>query len=281
MQEIVKFFTTIPIAVWSGLFGAFAALAGVIVTIYANHKRLRSEQKYQSVENDKKRFAELRHEVYLEAAKEIVNVGFYIGRLPQIDPQKESIGEGFAGFLTTMGKLQLVAESSTSLLVGKLVTGYGELFMRALTSTVPLQEAKFESDLNNGLALRAQEKVEDILREIATLNKSQNTSRDVFDAHTEYFKFHQEQVAEHRLKVKEATELHIGLQLDFSKWLLLEQQKLIEDTVSVQIAIRQDLGLEDVEAFRKETIRMWEARLALGNKFLQELESKIQSQLKE
>jgi hypothetical protein len=270
---MIALLNSIPIVIWSGLFGAFLALTGVLLSNRENRKRLEVELKHKEAENEKERFADLRHQIYLSAAEEIVKVNVYVSRFVQIDMTQENIGDGFSLFSSIMAKLQLVAEPKTSLLVGKLVTTYGEMFGRAMTEIVPLQLAQQAAKINKVFLAKSEASVETTLQEIAMVQKAGNPSRTSYETHEQYLKFHEAQASGYCEKMKNADRTSIGLQLSFMKWLLNAQIQAMPDMLAVLIAIRSDLGLVDKDGeFRLQTETIFNKRFDSARGFIAQVE---------
>jgi hypothetical protein len=172
LMQIFLYLTKIPDVVWSGLLASALTLAGVMLSNRSNTKRLIKQLSHDSEEKEKDRINLLRKDVYLKAAEEMAKVNGYLGKIPQLDPTKESIGDGLSEFFAVAARLQLVSQPHTSQLAAELVTRYGEILLSLLAKASPIHKLNIDISIAGDFYDRNQAEVTRILAEMAQLNES-------------------------------------------------------------------------------------------------------------
>lgn len=272
-MAISAFITSIPDVIWSGVIASVLTLSGVLISNWSNSNRHKAQLKHDSDEKAKERKANLRREVYLLAAEELVKANNHLGKLPQLDITKSNPADGLQGFFAAAAKLQLVSEPKTSLLVSELVTTYGELVLKAISKTLPIQELRVDIAIRDDHYNRAQAEVSRILATMTQFNESAQTDAIAFAALQRSFEFHQGQatiIASEREGLwKQQNSLHIT----FVKELLTEMKVIGEQQVPVMVEIRRELDLAgDADEFLQQMNNQWKRISSQLDAVLYELE---------
>lgn len=171
-MQILYYLTKIPDVVWSGLLASALTLAGVMLSNWSNTKRLVKQLSHDSEEKAKDRINSLRKDVYLKAAEEMAKANGYLGKITQIDPTKENVGDGLSEFFAASAKLQLVCQPNTAQLAGELVTRYGEILLGLIAKASPVHSLKTTIRTADDFYDRNQAEVTRILAEMTQLNES-------------------------------------------------------------------------------------------------------------
>jgi hypothetical protein len=154
-NELLGVLRSVPDVIWSGLIASVLALGGVLIIDGRNTKRLKLQLEHDANEKAKERTATLRREVYLPAMEELVNANAHLASLPQLDLSKVNAADGLREFFGASAKLQLVAEPKTAVLANELTALYGELVLKLVAKSVPLQMARTDIGINDDLCSKA------------------------------------------------------------------------------------------------------------------------------
>ena len=255
---ISSYLSSIPDVVWSGVIASFLTLSGVMLSNLSNTNRLRLQLQHESDEGAKQRKADLRKEVYLQAAEELVKANAYLGSLPQTDFAKVNIGGGMQGFLVAAAKLQMIAESSTSLLMGDLVGTYNELFLKIVAKALPIQNLQIDIGIRDEHLKKAQSEVSRVLAAMTQYNESATNDPAIFDALNNSFEFFQEQVTKFTVERDDLMKRKHALALPLTKEIVNELKAVGEQGMHVLIAIRQEIDVGgNTEQFLEQMEKQW------------------------
>jgi hypothetical protein len=244
---------SIPDVVWSAVIASVLTLSGVLVSNHSNTNRLKIQLRHDAEQKAAERTAVLRREVYLRATEELTKANSYLASLPQADLTQTNAAQGLQGFFAEAAKLQLVAEPQTALLVNQLVADYGELLLKLLARLGPLQRARIDITICNGLYEQSQSEIKRLLAEMAKFNEGLQTNHAVFEVLQESYNFHQEQAQRYSSERAEHWNVFNKGNLEFCRDLAHEMQHLSELQIPVLVAIRQDLGLTgELDTFREQ-----------------------------
>ncbi|CAN5433128.1 hypothetical protein BH10PSE16_BH10PSE16_25220 [soil metagenome] len=258
MPQVIEFLRSVPDVIWSGLIASLLTLSGVLIANGSNTKRLRIQLQHDGAEKSRERTATLRREVYLCAVEELTKANSYLASLPQSDPTKANLADGFQDFFGAAAKLQLVAEPKTALLVNQLVATYGELLLRLMQRAIPLYKTRSDISINDDLYIKAQVQVTRILAEMAKFNEAAHVNDAVFAALQRSFEGYQAQTVKYAADRKVAWEKFNGLNVEFCRQLLTEMRTVGEQQIPVLVEIRRDLGLTtELTAFRQQMELQW------------------------
>lgn len=259
MPCLFEWIALIPDVIWSGVIASLLTLSGVLISNRSNTNRLRIQLDHDSNEKKRERNAVLRKEVYLETVEELTKAHAHLGNLAQLDPEKENLGDGMQGFFSSAAKLQLVAESSTALLVNELVGKYGSFLMRAIARAIPLHQARAQIKIEDHLYDQAQSQVIRVLGEMTKFNESAQSDEGVFNALYRSYEGFQKQAETHANLRHQAWEDFNHRVAPFSIWLISELMKIGHEQIVVIVEVRRDLGLTtDLDVFRAQMEEQWQ-----------------------
>ncbi len=258
LQSLVTSLSLVPDVVWSGIVASVITLSGVMLSNASNTRRLMLQLKHDAVQKSKDRLADLRRDVYLNAAEEMVKAGNHLSGLPQMDPAKQNLADGFQGFFQSAAKLQLVADLDTSKYIGDLVTIYGELWLKLLGKVQPIHERKSEIAIANGFLDQEQSEVTRLLAAMANYNESAQSDQAIFAALQRSFDFHQGRVIKLSEDIQRLWEDHNLLHKTFVIEHLEDVKLIGEAQIPVAVALRRELELGwDVADFQRQLIARW------------------------
>lgn len=273
-MAICAFITSIPDVIWSGVIASVLTLSGVLISNWSNTNRLKAQLEHDSDEKAKERKANLRREVYLLAAEELVKANNHLAKLPQMDISKSNPADALQEFFASAAKLQLVSEPKTSFLVSELVTTYGELVLKAISKTRPIQELRMGITIRDDHYNRTQAEISRILAAMTQFNESAQTDAAVFTALQNSFEFHQGQAAQLASEREELWKQHNSLHIGFVKELVAEMKLIGERQIPVMVEIRRELDLKcDADEFLQQMRKQWERISIQLDTVLRELET--------
>lgn len=243
-MQILYYLTKIPDVVWSGLLASALTLAGVMLSNMSNTKRLLKQLSHDSEEKGKDRINSVRKDVYLKAAEEMAKANGYLGKIPQLDPTKENLGDGLSEFFAAAAKLQLVSQPNTALLTGELVTRYGEILLGLLPQASPVHNLNSEIRLASDFYDRNQAEVTRVVAEMTQLNESGQPNPVRFAALERSYESAQ-QAANHFAEARSnASKQHAAAMREYTIALLNEIRSIGLLQVQLTAAIRSELSLE-------------------------------------
>lgn len=242
-MQILCYLREIPDVVWSGLLASALTLTGVMLSNWSNTRRLIKQLSHDSEEKGKDRINSLRKDVYLKAAEEMAKVNGYFGKIPQIDPSKENIGDGLSEFYAVAAKLQLVSQPHTSKLAGELVTRYGEILLSLLGMASPIHGLNIDIRVTGDFYERSHAEVTRILAEMAQLNESGQPNAVRFAALKSSYESAQQAANKFADERSKAYEKHGVAMREYTIALLKEIRSVGALQVQFTAAIRAELSL--------------------------------------
>jgi hypothetical protein len=244
MQILVTILQSIPSEFWASIAGAVFALSGVVLSNRSSAARLRLQLQHDAAEKSKERTTSMRREVYLQTIEELCKANAHLAALPNIDPAKSNIGEGFQGFFSSAARLQLVAETRTVLLVNALAGDYMELVFKLLACVQPAHSAKQDIEIANDLYSEGKDEIKRILGEIRKINESGAPNPAALHSLERSFDFQQSQCAKHASDRDAAWTRFHQANITFQKTVLASIRELAPRQIPVMMGLRHDLGLD-------------------------------------
>ncbi|MBF4554843.1 hypothetical protein H7698_02070 [Pseudomonas sp. p50] len=268
---------SVPNVIWSGVIAATLTLGGVFASNRSNTNRLKIQLEHDSLEKQKERISTLRREVYLRSAEEMTKAFSYLGSLPKADFSDTNNTEKLQDFFASSAKLQLIAEPKTALLVNELTGAYGELTIKLIGKTIPIQDCLIEIKINDEHYNQAQNEVNRILAEMTRLNENCNATQENMAALIRSFDFQSSQAKIYADARNKAWSTQNYLHFDFCRELIPEIRVIAEMQIPVIIEIRRDLGLTvDIDLFREQLVSQLEKMKTALNSVLDALEANQQ-----
>jgi hypothetical protein len=240
-MNIYTLISDIPDVIWSGVIASLLTLSGVMLSNRSNTKRLQLQLKHDSDEKSKQRKADLRKEVYLRAAEELVKANAHIASLPQLDITKVNPADGLQGFFSAAAKLQMISEPNTYLKTSEIVCDYSELLLKGMQKNKPIYDLQIDINISNNSYEREQAEVSRILAAMAQFNESGGGDGAVFEVLSRSFEFHQAQASKFSKERDEfwgrKNALHTACVKDF----IVDMKLISERSIELLIEIRKEL----------------------------------------
>lgn len=232
----------IPDVVWSGLIASTITLLGVFLLNVSNSSRLRLQLKHDSNEKERERAAELRRDVFLPAAEELIKAMNFMSGLPKADLRKINPMEGVQGFFAASAKLHLVADERTAEPVAEFSAAFGQLLMRVIAKIVPLQTIQIDIEILDGLYEKFQADANRVLSERGRMVETGNNDRALFELLGKAFEMHQEMATGYAQERAEKWNSYNELMRQFVFFLMTELKAVSQLQIPLLVALRRDLG---------------------------------------
>lgn len=232
----------VPDVVWSGVIASTITLLGVFLANLSNNRRLRLQLNHESIEKERARAADLRRDVFLPAAEELIKAMNFLSGLPKADLRKINPMEEVQGFFAASAKLHLVADERTAEPVAEFSAAFGQLLMRVISKIVPLQTIQIDIEILDGLYEKFQADANRVLSERGRMVETGNNDRALFELLGKAFETHQEMATEYAQERAEKWERYNELMREFVIFLMTEMRAVSQLQIPLLVALRRDLG---------------------------------------
>ncbi len=239
---MLKQINLIPDVVWSGLIASTITLLGVFLVNVSNNRRLRIQLKHDSNEKERERAADLRRDVFLPAAEELIKAMNFLSGLPKADLRKINAMEGVQGFFAASAKLHLVADERTAGPVAEFSAAFGQLLMRVIAKIVPLQTIQIDIEILDGLYEKFQADANRVLSERGRMVETGNNDRALFELLGKASEMHQEMATGYAQERAEKWKSYNELMRQFVLFLMTELRAVSQLQIPLLVALRRDLG---------------------------------------
>lgn len=255
---LYELITRIPDIVWSGLIASILTLSGVLLSNWSNTGRLKLQLNHDSQEKSKQRKSDLRRDVYLKVAEEIVKVNMYLPSIPQLDFAKVNVSDAMRDFFSAATKLQMVAEVQTSLQVIKLLSYYNELLLKVVAKSIPIQQLQKDIAIQTEHYDVVQLEIKRILEVMAHLNESGDSDRTSLGILTRSLEFQQDVASKVFAKKENLLAQYKIIHLEFLREFIPEMKIIGHLTVPLMVEIRRELDVGgEIDAFMIEMEDQW------------------------
>ena len=240
---MLKLLNTIPVNIWSVVLGSIIAFGGVLISNWSQSRRLKIQLKHDAQINAIDRKSDLRKEVYLSAAEELVRANYYLGALTQIDFTKTNIGDGLQDFFASAAKLSLVAEEDTGKHLNELIVAYSDVLFKLMAYVMPISDLRNKVKIINEHYENTQTEIQRILAEMRRYNESCNQDDRIFGVLDSSFKFQQKSASDLSNERNQClTEITENTKR-FSIQLMEEMKTLSMLQAPVMVGIRKELDI--------------------------------------
>ena len=242
-MQVLIFLTKIPDVVWAALLASALTLVGVMLSNRSSTNRLLKQLSHDSEEKRRDRVNSLQKKVYLNAAEEMAKANGYLGKIPQIDPTKENLGDGLSTFFAAAAKLQLVSQPETARLANELVTRYGEILFNLMAKASKIHKVKTDIRIADDFYENHRAEVTRILAEMTQLNESGQPNPNRFSALRHSFENAQQATKYYAEERSKAYEQQNSAMREYVIALLTEVRSVGLLQVQLTAAIRNELNL--------------------------------------
>lgn len=271
-MSIVDLLLKIPAVVWSGIVASAITLSGVLLINWSNTNRLKLQLGHDAAEKAKQRKADIRKEVYLLAAEQIVKANMHLATLPQLNLSETNASDGLQGFFAAAAKLQIIAETKTALMVSELVGFYAELLFKMLAKARPIHDLETSARIAGEHYDRASSEISRILSSMAQYNESAKLDEPAFIALNHSFEAQQKLADKYSKERNDFLSRKNSLHLAFTQELLLEMKKVSKESMLTMIEIRKELEVSsDINEFMRQLERQHQKITTQMNAFLEKL----------
>lgn len=247
-MHVLQYSELIPDVVWAAILASALTLLGVMVSNRGNTKRLLKTLAHESAEKAADRIHSLRKDIYLSAAEEIAKVSNYLGKIPQIDPAKENIADGMAGFFAASMKLQLVAEPATAKLANELTARYSEILFALLAKANPVHTLQSQITITSDFYEQKCAEASRALAEMTQLNESGRVDQPRFEALQRSLEYSQQAAARYAEDRSKSFDARNAAMQEYTIALLKEMRSVGPLQMRLVAAIRSELALATDQA---------------------------------
>jgi hypothetical protein len=223
-----------------------------LISNWSNSKRLKVLLKHESELKAIERKADMRREVYLNAAEELVRANNYLSSLSQVDLTKTNIGDGLQSFFVSSVNLRLVAEEETGKALNELIIAYGNLLFKLMIKPIPIIEQKNEIYIINGHYAEAQTEIKRILTAMNRQNESGAPDERIFTMLDSSFQFKQKRLKELADERNKCWEKANEYTREFIPLLMNEMKMRAILQAPVIVGIRKELDIDtNIESYKE------------------------------
>lgn len=267
---LLKLLEAVPPVIWSGLLASVVALLGVMVGHWGTSKRFREQLAHDSRQKALDRLSTLRKDLYSRAGDTFVRTSQHLASLNSKASANANLADGLTDFLALSAQISLVATDRTRTLIGTLSIEMSEGLLKLLPEAAPCHREHYLIELADEAVDAAQAEIDSALQGMRQLNDSGVMDIAKFEALQRRFNEASTRMDEqHALRMAAYKRLHAANQ-HFNRQVQRVIGGFSEIQMEVQIALREEMGLEtDREAFREQS-RMARRRMrratAVANK---------------
>lgn len=262
IQQVADALARVPDGAWGFMAGAVVTITTTIIGNRHSRKQQKTQLDHATSEGQKQRLVEMRKNVYLPAAEELVKANTFIGSLTSVDLTKVDIGEKLSGFFAAMIKLQIVGAPETARAANNLASSYGEVLHECLVTAVPIRNAVTELEAWDIQYNANLSEVERLGAAMKQYNESGANEPEKFHTLDQSSQWHQNELAtieEKRIALRadrlELTSAFARRIPDHITTLLTEHSKLL-------VRIRAELDVDGSSAFLEDMLKAQQARIA-------------------
>jgi len=284
---INQFFDAIPQAapdlspLLTGLIGAIAALAGVLLSNRSNAKRLDKQlfhdeqlRKLQleadSFQKGQDRLAALRKEVYLQIPRQTAHVIQFLGNLSQTDLREISKLNPIGEFGAVAAQASVLSDVPTGRALNRLGVAFAETFMQELVALDSLQDVRSDIQLREARQHVVLEDINRIQRQQQLDSERGNISREEREGQNFWLSNRLKEYEELSTQLSDLRARQQRLIFEYHHDQFPRTARIMELNIEVMKCVRAELGLEhDLEAYEAE---MRDSRDRLGTAMLQLME---------
>ena len=126
-MNILDLIEQVPAVIWSAVIASLLALGGVLLSNWISLRSLNRKMSYDAEEAARKRKSDIRKEVYLDNAIQLVKANIFLSSLPTrpltpVDPE-----DGLSGLNVAMAKLQMLMEFESAILAADIGAQYAKI----------------------------------------------------------------------------------------------------------------------------------------------------------
>jgi hypothetical protein len=273
-MNLLDLVSSIPSAVWTALLAALAALAGVFLANRSNTTRMRIQLSHDSQEKAQQRLADLRRDVYLTAAEELVKANAFLGSIAQTDLAQPDLTAPIQGFIVAAAKMQLVSHSATTPLVADLVATFSEALFRSLILARPMQDARTGAKIADELYRGEQKELSRIVSAMREQNESDRSDSQAFARLDRSFATARAQSDKYAEERGACQKQLVKSQLEFMKTFSPMIKEIGRKSVLVTVALRRELDLDgDLALFETQQRMQWARMDAALDAFAKSIDS--------
>lgn len=249
-MDLIDLIERIPATIWSAVIASLLAFGGVLLSNWISLRALTVRIRHEAEEAERKRKSDIRKEVYLSAAEELVKANIALNSIVGQPQSKDGTEDGLLGLNVAAAKLQMLMEQESALLVGNLLAAYGKLYIETLSKLGPIRSLRDSIEFKSKWLERIQAEISRILSLQVAHNESGNPDPGNMDRLQRSFESQQGLAIQVNLERAEMWKMLLPLHRELSLSILAKISDLQPMGIQLLIAMRLDFEVEsDTEVF--------------------------------
>ncbi len=245
--------------------------------LFANHhhsKQLEKQLNHEKVLKEQDRKFELRRDVYLKAAEELMLAQQHLVTMSHINVAEVNPAEYLTNFFVATTKATLVAADSTATAINELVGAYTIATYTLMPKLGPIQDARDEKDLQNEAYEHYQSEIKRI---ISLKNKYQEEgdSQSInLEALTQKFQFNSKK-SKQAGDARDNAWSELNQLTDEFMLIATKELKNVSNFIpAALVAIREELGISsDIDSYRSQIKLQYEKSEEMIESFIKDAEN--------
>jgi len=251
LKELIEAVKSIPLALWTAVFGSAFTLGGVLISNSNNTKRLKIQLAHDASEKDKERRISMRRVAYMEICDELTKASAFIGALSTRDLSDSKLADETRGLNSAISKAGLVAEDATVLKLSIMAERFTKTLADAFDAAAPVSSAASSIKIKDEYIEKESAEIDRLRLAISMHLESGSVDEDVLSAlrlakNSAYERresWYAERSAAHEARMKALSE--------YMKFLAERVPELASDNLEMMAALRLELGIAtDFKAMR-------------------------------
>jgi hypothetical protein len=253
--------------------GALLALAGVVLSNRSHTANLKRQLEHDAAQKAADRLAQLRREVYLSAAEELIKATTHLQLLPKMDLATVNPGEGLRGLFVAITRIMVVADLPTAYLASDVSRAYGSLLLKFAWRAVPIQQVNNRIRHRTEAYERAAAEVQRILSAMRQLHESGKSDAVAFEALKKSFEISQKLANDLTKERAVLWAQHSKLEMQFARESIPDHNDIFALHIRLLAAIRAEVGLDtEVEELTRRMEANRDRSLAELEAFMKRIE---------
>ena len=272
----------VPEVLWyeaTPFWAAALALAGVFLTVYMGHRKMKAELRHATDEAHRARITEARKDAYTKLINDFVAASKLIGGLMMIDAKENpDYADPLLPLAASVNQVWLLSEVKTAHAARELHARVNELFVEGVARLPTLQPYKDEIKRATGTIAGAKRLHEDLLKQLHH-NKNFNNSDATSQAGLMQSKALQERVIDLASDERQvAADAHQKIVHEYLASMIPKLQEVMNGVQGFMLLARREMGIvdayEESDILRQQTGEMFHRMQASVNGLVEAVKPK-------
>lgn len=271
MEFIVDLLSRIPASFWGVIVGSAFSLAAVFVTNWYNDRRQEQQFEHERQSRNTDRAAQMRKEIYLDAAEAVQAGVSSVMKLARIDTSYDDAISDYLERAPALAKVDIIANEGVLRAVKAISDGLSEAFIKMATLRLPVEELRRQSELLAEIIASSEEERGRVLALMQQYDPAKDGGRAGFEGLGKRFEHLQQRIAELYEEKGELDKNSFRTQLDVMEAGIEDGQRLSKLAIPAITAVRAELNFQTDEVafaqiFRESLDRQMGAATDFANR---------------